>query len=151
MSDIFQLLKKDHERHRTLLDLIEKTHGDSDGRNELFERFRKDALSHANAEEQSLYAAMLEEPALQDKGRHSVSEHKEIDDYVKELEDTDMSSSAWLATFRKLKHRYEHHIDEEEKEIFKAAEQKFDHAKRKELGGIFAARKPEEKDEVKAA
>ena len=54
-------------------------------------------VSHANAEEQSLYAAMLGDPDLQDEGSHSTADHHEIEEYIEELEDTDMSSPGWIA------------------------------------------------------
>ena len=144
MSNIFNELKQDHDRHRKMLDELVKTEGDSADRTKMFAAFKKEVSAHANAEEQSLYAEMLERPDLQDKGRHSVAEHKEIDDYLEDLEDTDMSSSGWLVTFKKLKHRYEHHIDEEENEIFTAAQEDLSEAKSESLGKVFETRKKAE-------
>ena len=150
MTDVFTLLKADHDRHREMLRALDATEGDSQERRELFEAFKIEVTAHANAEEQSLYAVMLADPGLQEEGRHSVSEHKEIEDFIETLEETDMSSSAWILTFRKLKHRYEHHIDEEEEEIFKAAEAEFSKACEEKLGRVFKARKTAEKAEAQA-
>lgn len=148
MSDIFTELKKDHDRHREMLKTLADTSGDSQKREECFTAFKVEVTAHANAEEQSLYAEMLERPDLQDKGRHSVAEHKEIDDFIEELEDTDMSSPGWLATFKKLKHRYEHHIEEEENEIFKAAEKDLSDDKANALGTRFNERKSAELEKL---
>ena len=149
MADIFELLKRDHDRHRELLaEIVDAKPGE---RKALFAKFKAEALSHANAEEQSLYAAMLSKPDLQDEARHSVSEHKQIDEYVDALEKLDETDADWMATFHKLKHRYEHHIDEEEEEMFKKAEKEFSDAKAEELGDTFAERKPAEKKEVEGA
>ena len=52
-------------------------------------------------------------PEGQEKGRHSVSEHKEAVDLLGELDDTTFSSPGWLPRFRKLKEELEHHMDEE--------------------------------------
>ncbi len=150
MTDIFDKLKQDHERHREMLTKIADTSGDSNTRREMFDAFVNEVTAHANAEEQSLYAEMLERPPLQDKGRHSVAEHKEIDDYIEELEKTDMSSPGWIATFKKLKDRYEHHIEEEEEEIFKAAEKKMTGEKAADLGERFDDRKEAELEELRA-
>lgn len=144
MTDIFTALKTDHDKHRDMLAKIADTSGDSQERRRIFDEFRAEVTAHANAEEQSLYAEMLERPKLTDKGRHSVAEHKEIDDYLVELVDTDMSSPGWMATFKKLRDRYEHHIEEEENEIFKAAERNMTDAKADAMGEIFAERKPQE-------
>ena len=141
---IFADLKADHDRHRTLLAKIAETSGASDERRSLFETFMLDVTAHAAAEEESLYATMLANPELRDEARHSVSEHKEIDDYLGELRDIDMGSSAWLTKFKEMRHRYEHHIDEEEEEMFPAAADKLSDAEEARLAKVFEDRKPKE-------
>lgn len=144
-AEIFKDLKDDHATHRTLLDLIEKTHGDSAGRRELFKRFQIEVRAHATAEEESLYATMLAMPDLNEDAKHSVSEHKEIEDIIAELFDMDMSSSGWLTRFKTLKHDYLHHIDEEEEEMFPAAEKGLSVADKTRIAKVFEDRKPKEK------
>jgi hypothetical protein len=144
MTDIFTILKSDHDLHREMLANIADTHGDTPERRELFEAFRVEVTAHAASEEQSLYAAMLSDPELQEDGRHSVAEHKEIDDMLGELQETDMASGAWLTKFKAMRHRYEHHIEEEEEEMFPAADKHFSKAKAEELGAKFDRRKPKE-------
>lgn len=141
---IFEDLKRDHDRHRDLLEKISTTSGDSADRRTLFEKFRVEVSAHAAAEEESLYAAMLGRPDLRDDARHSVSEHKEIDDYLGELADTDMSSGAWLRKFRDMRHRYEHHIDEEEEDMFPAAADALSQREEGRIADMFEKRKPAE-------
>ena len=141
MTDIFTRLKQDHDRHREMLDRVAATSGDSKERREAFKQLRIDVSAHANAEEQSLYAEMLSRPDLQDKGRHSVAEHKEAEDYFEDLVDMEFDSSGWLK-------RLEHHMDEEEDEIFAAARKDLSAERAKELAKIFDDRKPVEKKEV---
>ncbi len=148
MTDIFSRLKQDHDRHRKMLDRVADTSGDSKERREAFEQLRIDVSAHANAEEQSLYAEMLGRPDLQDKGRHSVAEHKEVDEYFEDLVSKDFDSTGWLTRFKTLKHRLEHHMDEEENEIFAAAKKDLSKQRAKELTKIFDDRKPVEKQEV---
>lgn len=147
MSDtrIFARLKADHDRHRKLLDQIDETHGDSPERETLFEAFRVEVTAHAASEEMSLYATMLAKPDLRDDAQHSVSEHKEIEDMLTELYEMDFGSTGWLTRFRTMKDRYLHHIDEEEEEMFPAAEKDLSEAKKKELLAIFEKEKPREK------
>jgi hemerythrin superfamily protein len=147
---IFARLKADHDRHRELLDRIDATHGDSDERRELFEAFRIDVTAHAASEEMSLYATMLANPDLRDDAQHSVAEHKEIEDYLTELYEMDFSSGGWLTRFRTMKDRYLHHIDEEEEEMFPAAEKELSDARKKELIRIFEKEKPKEKAKAAA-
>ncbi|MEM8697002.1 MAG: hemerythrin domain-containing protein [Pseudomonadota bacterium] len=141
---IFARLKDDHDKHRTLLDLIDKTEGDSEGRRELFGRFKTEVTAHAAAEEETLYSTMLGDPDLRHEGQHSVAEHKELDDYLTELEEMDYASTGWLTRFRTMKDRYLHHIEEEEKEMFVAAAKGLSDDKAEELAETFEKRKPAE-------
>lgn len=117
-ADIFDRLKQDHDKHRSLLDKLAETHGDSDDRKELFEQFTLEVKSHASAEEQALYSTMLRKPPTTDETRHSVAEHHELEEAMNDLAATDMSSSAWMAKFKQLDHDYRHHIEEEEDDHF---------------------------------
>ena len=144
-TGIFTRLKADHDRHRELLDKIDATQGDSDERRDLFEAFRIDVTAHAASEEMSLYATMLANPDLRDEAQHSVAEHKEIEDYLTELYEMDFASTGWLTRFRTMKDRYLHHIDEEEEEMFPAAEKELSDERKKELIKIFEKEKPKEK------
>ena len=147
---IFARLKADHDRHRALLERIDATHGDSAERRDLFEAFRIDVTAHAASEEMSLYATMLANPDLRDEAQHSVAEHKEIEDYLTELFEMDFASSGWLTRFRTMKDRYLHHIDEEEEEMFPAAEKELSDERKKELIKIFEKEKPKEKAKAAA-
>jgi hemerythrin superfamily protein len=150
MSDIFEKLKADHDRHRDMLEAIASAAGDEE-RLKLFDAFRVEVTAHAAAEEQSLYANMLADPELQEDGRHSVAEHKEIDDLLGELQKADINSSDWTYKFNEMRHRYEHHIDEEEADMFPAAEERFPESKAEALGVKFEERKPAELAEAEAS
>ncbi|KMS54905.1 Hemerythrin [Novosphingobium barchaimii LL02] len=141
---IFEELKADHDKHRKMLAELGETQGDSEERRKLFEALRKELQAHAAAEEESLYSTMLGNPDLRDEARHSVSEHKEIDDYLGELFEIDMGSSAWLMKFKDLRHRYLHHIDEEEEDMFPSAEKALSAQTEKKLAATFEERKPKE-------
>jgi hypothetical protein len=141
---IFKDLKADHDRHRDMLARLGDTQGDSPQRRERFEALRQELQAHAAAEEESLYATMLACPDLRDEARHSVSEHKEIDDFLGELLDIDMSSSAWLMKFKDMRHRYLHHIDEEEEEMFPSAAKTLSADAERTMAKTFENRKPKE-------
>lgn len=140
---IFDDLKRDHDKHRALLDKLSAA-SEPAARRQLFEELRKELQAHAAAEEESLYATMLGDPELRDDARHSVSEHKEIDDKLGELLDADEGSSDWEETFRELRHRYLHHIDEEEEEMFPKASEVLTDETEAKLAAIFERRKPRE-------
>ncbi len=148
MTDIFARLEQDHNKHREMLDRVADTSGDSKERRDAFEALRVDVSAHANAEEQSLYAEMLARPELQGEGRHSVAEHKEIDDYFEELSEKAFDDTGWLTRFKELKHRLEHHMEEEENDIFPPAKDGLSEERAQELLAEFDKRKPAETTKV---
>jgi Hemerythrin HHE cation binding domain len=149
-AKIFADLKADHDRHRDLLAKLAETKGDSDERRALFDEFRTEVTAHAAAEEESLYATMLGKPDLREEAVHSVSEHKEIGDFLGELSEIDMGSGAWLTKFKEMRHRYEHHIDEEEEEMFPAAADGLSDVEEAKLAKVFEDRKPKELERAEA-
>ena len=150
-EQIFEDLKRDHDRHRDLLARIASSDPDSEERARLFEQLRVELQAHAAAEEESLYATMLANPDLRDEARHSVSEHKEIDDYLGELVEADPSSDAWAKTFKELRHRYLHHIEEEEEEMFPDAAAELTDEEELKLAATFARRKPAELERAESS
>jgi hypothetical protein len=99
-------------------DLFERLGANDAGREALFERLTKELKAHAAAEEQALYSTMLRKPETTEETRHSVAEHKEIDDLLNDLAATDCAAAEWAGKLAHLRHRYIHHIDEEEDEHF---------------------------------
>lgn len=140
---IFEDLKRDHDNHRRLLDELSgaQSHGE---RRDLFETLRTELQAHAAAEEISLYSTMLANPDLRDEARHSVAEHKEIDDKLGELLEADEASTAWETAFGELKHRYLHHIDEEEEEMFPKAGKVLSRSDEEAIADTFEREKPRE-------
>lgn len=147
-ATIFDDLKADHDRHREMLSAIDAAKPAE--RAALFEEFRIDIAAHAAAEEQTLYATMLADPELQEDARHSVSEHKEIDDMVVEIAKADPDSGAWTKAFTALRTEYDHHITEEEEEMFPAAAERLSDEDEAKLATRFEERKPAEVEKAEA-
>jgi hemerythrin superfamily protein len=149
-KDIFERLKLDHDKHRELIREIEETTGDSGERKALYEQFRVDAKAHASAEEVTLYATLMAEIEMREYARHAAADHHEIDDAIKEVDETDMSSSGWLAKFKKLKETFLDHLKEEEETIFPDAKKDLGEERSVELLAAFNAIKPEEIERVES-
>jgi hypothetical protein len=133
----------DHDRQRELMAQVAASAAGPE-RQSLFEQLRLELQSHAAAEEESLYATMLADPELREDARHAVSEHKEVDDLLGELMAMDPASSEWLERFGAMRHRYLHHIDEEEEDMFPTADERLSAETEKRLADTFEARKPAE-------
>ena len=129
-----------------LLEKLSQTEGDSPERQILWRKFYCDVSAHAAAEEESFYGELITTEKGQPRARHSVAEHKEIDDILQELNDTDMSPPGWLLRFKTLRHEYEHHIDEEEEEIFQRAHKTIGEDENGEIAREFLTRKNKERE-----
>ncbi len=97
------------------------------------------------SEEETFYSKLISKTWGQDAARHSVHEHQQLDDIMEELNEGDMASPGWLNRFKTLKHDYEHHMDEEEEDIFSQAKEVFDAEDANRFGERFASRKQEER------
>lgn len=145
MPSIYEAIKADHDAHRTLLNTIEQTSGDTEERREKWQSFYTDVKSHAAAEEETFYSKLISKAWGQDAARHSVHEHQKLDDLMEELNTTDMSSPAWLAHFKTLKHDYEHHMEEEENDVFERAKEVIGAEENDSFGQQFEERKLQER------
>lgn len=137
--NIFESLREDHEIQRTLAELLTKTEGDSDKRDELFQKLKHELEIHADAEERHFYIPLIESDLTQEKARHSIAEHHEMDELIEELEETDYSSPGWLVTAKKLQEKVVHHLDEEEHEVFQMAGKALTERQKESLGNDYRA------------
>ncbi|WP_372762374.1 hemerythrin domain-containing protein [Pseudoalteromonas sp.] len=119
--NIFKALRADHDIQRKLVDALINTHGDTDERKTLMQQLKTQLQQHAKFEERYFYNPLMFEDLTHEKARHSVAEHHQIDELIEQLEDTEMSSPAWLVAAKKLHHLVHHHLDEEEHEVFQLA------------------------------
>ncbi|MCG6883575.1 MAG: hemerythrin domain-containing protein [Silicimonas sp.] len=145
MPSIYDAIKSDHDEHRTLLDKLAETSGDSQERKTAWDTFYYEVKSHAAAEEETFYSKLISQTWGQDAARHSVHEHQQLDDLMEELNGMDMSSPGWLTKFKTLKHEYEHHMDEEENEVFERAREVIPGSEIDGFGARFEERKAQER------
>lgn len=134
---IFEVIRDDHETQRTLVALLTETEGASDDRAELWHRLKRELQAHAGAEERFFYVPLMEHDMTQEAARHSVAEHKELDDFIEQLDSYDMSGPQWLQTARQLAERLTHHLDEEETEIYPVAGRVLTNAEKTSLGSEY--------------
>lgn len=142
--NILDKILEDHETQRSLMKQIGETQGDTQQRRALFEQFSEEFRAHAAAEEHAFYAPLMKDTSSTDQSRHSVAEHQEALELLEELEELDMSSPQWLKTFKKLVDDNDHHMEEEEQDVFPLANSVLGEARLNELGDVFDSRKQEE-------
>lgn len=138
-STIFDALRHDHERQRRLVAQLKDTSGDSKKRNAVFELLKAELSHHAVAEERHFYVPLINCEWTQEKARHSIAEHHEIDELVAELDSIDMASPAWLNRAKHLFQRIEHHLEEEEHEVFPLAGKALSQKQKQDLAYEYTA------------
>ena len=119
--NIFEQIRKDHDTQRDLLDKLVDTSGDSKKRDEIYTALKKELEVHADAEERHFYKPLISDDMMQEKARHGIAEHHEIDELLEKLDDTEYESSAWLKIAKQLKEKVEHHLEDEEHVFFQLA------------------------------
>ncbi len=130
---LFELIRKDHDYQRELLNKLIDTSGDSADRRRLYEQVKTELQIHEDVEEKNFYKHLIDSEATIEMVRHGMAEHHEIDELIESLDNTEMDSSSWLNTAKKLKDQVEHHLKDEEQEFFKIAGKELSDSKKEEL------------------
>jgi hypothetical protein len=120
--DAITLLETDHIRLRGLLKQGEETTERAvKGRTELLDTLTAELGVHELIEERLLYPALQNYPEARDIVLEGVQEHHVADLVLEELHEVRKDDEQWGAKFKVLKENIEHHIEEEEGEMFRTA------------------------------
>jgi hemerythrin-like domain-containing protein len=107
----------------------------------LLHQIRAELMAHEEMEENIFYPALRSNAKAKDIVLEGYEEHHVIDMILDELIDIPEESAEWKPKLTVLKENIEHHIEEEEGEMFKYARQVFDDAMLDELGRKMQAAK----------
>ena len=147
--DALTLLKDDHQKMRKLLDELESTtERGVKTREELFARIKGELTVHEIIEEEIFYPALKEHPKAKDIVLEGYEEHHVVDTVMAELEDLPVDDETWGAKAKVMKENVEHHMEEEEGEMFQNARQVFDTDELEELGSEMEQRKSQAQEEL---
>lgn len=143
--DILALLKKDHQTMKELFARMEKTtEKGAATRTKLLDKIAKEIQAHTTAEEETFYRP-FRDAVESEKGEEMYyeanEEHHVVDLVLPELLATDPATPVFAAKAKVVKELVEHHMKEEEKEMFKQARQLFERDELRSMGEAFARRK----------
>jgi hemerythrin-like domain-containing protein len=142
--DALSLLEKDHRRFEQLLKQGEETTESAvKGRTELLKTITTELNLHELIEEKVLYPALKLHPEAKDIVLESFQEHHVADVIVGELQRLNVSDEQWGAKFKVLMENIEHHIQEEEGEMWRTARGVFSQEELRQLGARMARMKSE--------
>ena len=138
----FELLKEDHEKVAGIFEKLEPTTEKAvKKREELFNKLSRALEIHAEIEEQIFYPALKEAGETREITLESFEEHKIIKRLVQEMESLQKDSEQWTAKLSVLKETVEHHVEEEEGQMFKRAREVLSKEQIEDLGAQMEAQK----------
>jgi len=145
----FTLLKADHKKVAGILEKIDSTtERGVKTREELFLQLKTELDVHARVEETIFYPELEKADETHDITLEAFEEHRLVKQLLGELETMDKGDEQWTARFSVLKENVEHHVEEEEGEMFPKARKVLSNEQAEILGTRMEEAK---KAELKAA
>lgn len=148
MPDAIRLLKQDHKRVRTLLEELDKTSDRAEKkRQKLLGEIERELEVHSALEEEIFYPAFKHAARKKDDAAlyyEAREEHHVVNDVVvPELDEARATSPEFAGKAHLLKELVQHHVDEEEQQLFPRAERLFTKDQLADLGARMEQRKIE--------
>ena len=142
--DALELLRTDHDKVKKMLeDLDSTTERALKTREEGFTKLRRELEVHEAIEEEIFYPALKQHPKAKELVLEAYEEHNVVDMVMGEIGGVAYDDETWGAKFTVLKENLEHHIQEEEDEMFEQAREVFEREQLDELGERMSERKDE--------
>ncbi len=138
-GDILELILEDHKPLKQLIKILKDPEKYSlEERRDAFEDFAPLLTIHAKPEEESLYIFMKDkdEDELKVQGYEGDVEHAIADQLVNEIKETG-NEDLWSARVKVLAEMVEHHIEEEEDEMFPEIRKNSELEERAKLGTLY--------------
>ena len=141
-TDILDTLKREHEEVKSLLDDLQDAESVNE-RAELVREIKAALVPHTKAEEKVVYDAIIatSEDEAQTDGLEGYLEHEWASKTLERLEAADPSSAEHKAAAKVLKDLVEHHIEEEEANVWRDVRENFDEEDRVRMNAEFEAAK----------
>ncbi|HEY0375683.1 MAG TPA: hemerythrin domain-containing protein [Pyrinomonadaceae bacterium] len=147
----FELLKKDHEK---VSDIFEKLDATTERgvktREELFTQLKQELDVHTRIEEEIFYPVLKNASETEELTLEAYEEHNVVKQLLAELEELSKDDETWGAKLTVLKENVEHHVEEEEGELFDGAREVLSREQIEELGAQMEAAKREQKKALAA-
>src|ERR1700730_3083380 len=119
---VFELLKADHKKVSGIFEKLEPTtERGIKTREELFAQLKQELEAHTQIEESIFYPVLEDADETHDITLEAFEEHAVVKRLLAELDELAKDDEHWGAKLTVLKENVEHHVEEEEGEMFKKA------------------------------
>ena len=137
--DAFNLLKADHRKVEKLFSQLESASGQAKMR--VFEQIKTELELHTHIEESIFYPALEKPKQTHDLTLEAYEEHNVVKKLLRELSRAKTPKEEWEAKAKVLQENVEHHVEEEENELFVKAEAALSEEQIEALGEKMEAEK----------
>jgi len=127
--DLFQLIRHDHQKAKRLFERLAETASGTQSRPRLFAELKHELELHAEIEEKYFYPALQGHEEAKDLIQEALEEHGDVKEALVALDHGDNESDDWADRLDELREDVEHHVEEEENEIFPLAQKLLDPAR----------------------
>lgn len=134
--EIIGYLTRDHKKIKAIIKKVTKGKRSPDELKELFPDFERIVVAHAKSEERALYEAAKKVAKTEDLSLEGYTEHALVDVLIDEMKRS-TDGPGWKAKFKVACELLEHHIKEEEKDLFPKVRKAFDLDLRREMGETY--------------
>jgi DNA phosphorothioation-dependent restriction protein DptG len=138
-AGLFEVLHLEHTDVSALFEQIEAMllDGSPSEARDLFTVLRDSLLAHAKAEEAVVYPRFMQIKAIAEKMQEAEAEHGAVEMLIERLDGRTPDDEQWLAELKVLQENVQHHVKEEEGEIFESAKEEIEAAESKRLAASF--------------
>ena len=137
--DAFELLKADHKKVAGLFDRLEAARGKA--KLDVFRQIKSELDLHTHIEEKIFYPALEKPEETHDLTLEAYEEHKVVKTLLAELAGAKAANDEWQAKAQVLRENVEHHVEEEENELFDKADDALSDEEIEALGNRMEAEK----------
>lgn len=134
-----EILKEDHDRVRKLFQKIKES--DEDRHPRIFKQIKEELDVHAVLEESIFYPRLKEDgdQELKDIVLEGIEEHRQMKMFLRQIDGLADDSELFQPKLKVLMEDTEHHVKEEEDEMFPMVKKQFDSAVLNRLGDKMVA------------
>ncbi len=140
--DLYQIIKRDHQKSKRLFERLEQAIGEGEkARDRLFAELKHELETHAALEESYFYPALEDHEEAKDLIEEALEEHSDVKEALATLDRADRDDPGWAEQVADLQEDVDHHVEEEETEIFPLAKRILDERRAEEIAHSFESAK----------
>lgn len=126
MQHITEKLHDDHEKVNRIFKQLNDTSDHAEKtRLDLCQKLKDELLAHAKFEEEVFYPSLRSRDGADELVAEAIGEHQQVESMLNEIERVSPASQDFMEKISELESAVQHHVEEEEREMFPIARKVF--------------------------